>query len=1355
MYRTRVSVPAAVASFLASLALLFLSSLEHSRSIRPSSLINTYVLLSLLLDIPQARTLWLRSGPRSVPGIFTAGVIAKVVIGYLEARSKKRSLFPQYRVHAPEALVSLYDRTTLWWLNPLFWLGYKSFLTVENLYTIDEDLGSEAVEERFASAWKEQSKGGNWPLLWATFRSVRLTVLSMVAPRFCFSALKLCQPLLIARITSILSEGLDSGNANGARGLIGAAALIYLGIAISTAMYQRQLHRMITKVRGVIVTAVYSRLLELDSSKLSDQNALTLISADLNRISLCLQTVDNLFATPVEIGVAIYLLRRQVGVSSIAPVAISILISVVSFFNSNIAIPMQKKWLAAVSERVAFISSALGFPKGIKMLGLTDYLAERIQSMRVAELVEYAHYRKYVTWRNLFAHIPMAFAPPLTLMMFTLIEGGKALNPSNAFASLALVALLTEPIQNLIHAVPQFQTALASIQRVQIFLLLDRENRPNFIQDHMDTGNTTNIENYFELRERTLRTNDCTDNLLCMQNVTVSLGTEPREVLHNINLGLKRNALHLLVGPVGSGKSVLLKSIVGDIAPTAGVRYLNQAVHGIAYCAQDSWIPNDTIRAIVIGNTGDIDLVWYNTVLSACALKQDIAGLAQGDDTLVGTKGVTLSGGQRQRLALARAIYARKSLVIADDILSGLDAATSRHVFGAVFGATGLCRAHGMTVLMATHVHQYLTQADHIVILDEGRIAEQGSFEKLISSEGYLRDFKPRGVPFEITDSSDDVVETSPNKPAAAPDKIDTAQQDLARKTGDMSVYSYYFKSIGWPLMFLIVLSEVGFAFGTKFPDLWVRRWSEAEASGSSRHSLGFWIGIFFLIAFVGCASVFANIWIMLIHAVPRSSAKLHHQLLNAVMHATYSFLTKTDSGVTLNRFSNDMSMIETALAGSLMQFMGSAAICLGSAALIASGADYAAVTMPFVALVLYLIQRFYLRTSRQLRFLELEAQAPLLSHCSETLAGVTTIRAFGWQRQSHEKCLRLLDRSQRAAYLQFCIQRWLNFVLALVTAAVAVVVVAMALTVPSTSSAGAIGVSLLGILSFSGTLASVVEFWTSLETSLGAVARCKNFEKTTPSEDMPGETSLPPSTWPQTGKLEIKNTSASYDDNTESVLRSISLSVGAGEKVGICGRSGSGKSSLLLTLFRLLGHSVGSIEVDGIELSTLPRQVIRERFCALPQETITFPGTISLNLDTRKTKSNIEIETALERVGLKEAVARHGGLETDISVFNFSQGQLQLFAVARALLRKSKLLVVDEMTSSVDSMTEQKVLQVIREEFEDSTVIAVAHRLKTIVDFDKIVVMDDGRVVEVGTPAELLARDDGAFKSMWESSGH
>ncbi|CRG88497.1 hypothetical protein PISL3812_05528 [Talaromyces islandicus] len=1231
--------------------------------------------------------------------------------------------------------------TILWWLNPLLLKGYSSIISVNGLLRIDNSLSSEGVEQRVYPHWMNRSPTAKRPLLSAIRKALQPEILTAAILRLFLSIFKLLQPLLIGRVTSWLSQ--DRSDVNYGYGLIGATFLVYIGMALINAMAKRQFDRFSTKLRGTFISVIHSKSLVLPAGQLNNGEVLTLISNDVNRVCDSLEQIFELLSTPLEVIVAIYLLEREIGIICIAPVAFSLAISLVSFLNSKRSIPLQKTWLSTIQERIAYTAAVLSCPKSFKMLGLTRKLRDRVQELRLVELEKYAHYRKFVTFRNVFAAIPDNIAPILTMVLFTLIHGSNALSSSITFTSLSLISLLTIPIQEIIFAVPRSITAIASIDRIEAFLLLDggkftlSTDSPLMRQhevDGVELAAVVALTDHPSLR---------------LEGVTVRLGNENKTILNEISLTIFPGTLNFIVGPVGSGKSTLLHTIIGDIPLAQGRRIL--ATKDIGFCSQEPWLPNETVEKIITGQS-ELDYQWFVTVVQACALTIDISTLSAGKETVIGNKGVSLSGGQKQRLALARALYSRKKLLVLDDILSGLDAKLAKHVVDHVLGPEGLCKKYGMTVVMATHTVQHLYYADRIIALEHGGKAEEQSlFEALNSQDGYTHNLKLSEKQQQNQQEDEMNVPMDQSEPVITRNIENDANQELARRTGDSTVYRYYARSLGWKFASFIVFSAIVFAFSNKFPQLWLQWWSESEISGDERHPLGVWIGVYVSIGALAVSFLFSQIWVMLVWSVPKSSAKLHQQLLDSVMNAPYSFFVYTDSGETLNRFANDMSLIELQLADAVMHTQNGACLCIASAIFIAAGARYVGVIMPFLVILLYLLQKFYLRTSRQLRFLDLETQAPLLTHCQETSAGVTTIRAFGWQESAHRTCLDLLDRSQRPYYLMLCIQRWLNLVLGLTAAVIATLVVALAMTLHGTASAGSVGLSLLNILTFNSQLSQLILDCTSLETSLGAVARCKNFEASTPSEHQECETTNPPSEWPSAGQLTLSNLTASYTEGRSPVLKNISLSISAGTKVGICGRSGSGKSSLLLALFRMLEVSSGQIEVDGVDLAILPRDTIRTRITALPQDTLSVPGSVRFNLDPLEICTPETLSKALIKVGLSDIIDERGGIDGNMSDLGLSQGELQLFAVARALLRPSKLLIVDEMTSAVDAETEKRMLDIIRAEFKESTVVAVAHRLRTVADFDMIIVMDAGEIVEYGSPAELLSNNYGTFKAMWQ----
>lgn len=453
------------------------------------------------------------------------------------------------------------------------------------------------------------------------------------------------------------------------------------------------------------------------------------------------------------------------------------------------------------------------------------------------------------------------------------------------------------------------------------------------------------------------------------------------------------------------------------------------------------------------------------------------------------------------------------------------------------------------------------------------------------------------------------------------------------------------------------------------------------------------------------------------------------------------------------------MTLIDHDLPYAVIDFVLALSTTLMSAVLMCLSAGYFAATIPPVLLLMWLLQKYYLRTSRQLRFLDLEAKSPLFSQFIETLSGLVTIRAFGWESTFEEQNLRLLDASQKPYYLLFCIQRWLELALDLIVTGLAVVLMVLIVKLRGSAGAGFVGLAILNVITFSQALSQVLQNWTNLETSIGAISRIRTFVNTTADENRSEEVQPLPcgkfSCWPPLGKIEFQNVSAFYQSTGESkpAVRNLTLSITAGEKIGICGRSGSGKSSLLATLFRMLELAPDScITIDGVDITQVPRQGLRAALNAIPQEPFFVRGTVRANADPESAYSTEEVAAALGRVELWDLVKSKGGLDAELDANFFSHGQRQLFCLARALVRGGKVVVLDEATSNVDVICDALMQRVIREQFAECTVLAVAHRLDTILDFDRVAVMRDGELVEFDAPKALLSRRS-AFKELYESA--
>ncbi|KAK0701168.1 P-loop containing nucleoside triphosphate hydrolase protein [Apiosordaria backusii] len=1056
----------------------------------------------------------------------------------------------------------------------------------------------------------------------------------------------------------------------------------------------------------------------------------------------------------------------------------------------NFIVSRQAMWLEAIEKRISATSAMLSSMKGVKMCGLKDTLMASMQKLRVDELRISKRFRKLIIWNMVFAYVTQVFAPVLTFAIFSVRArdtGDRTLDTARVFTALSLFALLSEPLASLVMSLATFLGSVGSFSRIQNFLQSDERQDPRKRDPHMSSS-----EHSLDMALPIVDVEKPSPHAIVIDQADFGWDIEKSPILSDISLSVPWRQLTMVVGPVGCGKSVLLQSILGEVPSLSGSVHLGST--SVAYCSQDPWHMNGTIKEAILG-TAEYDPKWYAKVLRACALGRDLKELPNGDSSRIGSGGIALSGGQSQRIALARAVYARREIVILDDVLSGLDTSTENHVFHSLFGEKGIFTERKSTVLLVSSSVKRLPYAGYVVCLDpSGTVSAQGTFDELHSAgTGYVSTFSlpsradwnfraeddnfsddeitdvDRPKELHETDSGTSVSKSSrerasrsrsPERGTSSSPELQTDEEidaintlDSGRQTGDVQIYMYYIKSVGvWPTL-IFIFGIVAFVFCISFPTVWVQWWA-AENEIRPNDNLGYWIGLYAMFGGIAILGLIVGCWQMIIKMVPLSGEKFHLALLKTVLSAPMSFFVKTDTGVTMNRFSQDLQLIDMELPIAALNTFTTFILCIAQMALIGVGSIYAAISFPIVLITLYLVQKFYLRTSRQIRLIDIETKAPLYSLFEESLRGIATIRAFGWQDALEKKNHTLLNRSMKPFYLMYAVQRWLTLVLDLLVAAIAVLLIILVVHLRGTVAAGGVGLALLNVIQFSQSVKLLVTFWTTLETQIGSVARIKSFTSTAvPSEDLPGEDQTPPSNWPQKGAIEIKNFTAAYNEgDSDPVLKDITLSIAAGEKVAVCGRTGSGKTCLVSSLFRMTSTHSGSISIDGVDTSTIPREDVRRRLVGVPQHPFLLKGSVRLNADPLGQATDAQIQTALQEVKVWDIVHKSGGLDADIDALNLSQGQKQLFCLARAIVRPGNILVLDEATSTLDGKTEEMVQRLIRRKFCDYTILAVAHRLDTIMDFDKVVVLDKGKVVEFDSPWKLVEEEGegGMFKKLW-----
>ncbi|KAF4770080.1 hypothetical protein HAV15_011453 [Penicillium sp. str.  len=1322
---------------LAAVTMLPLSIFEHTRTPRPSMLLMGFLLLTLLFDAAQSRTLYLSSAlstERAYSNLFTTAVAIKVVVLLLESQQKSRWIDWDKKEHSPEETSGIFSLGVFFWLNRLFLSGYKNVLTINDLYPLDGAMDPTRLHEKFSRHLDvTKMKGDKYGLTKVLMRTLMGPLLLPIIPRFALFGFSFAQPLFIEGLLNYLSH--DKLDYNVGYGFIGASFFIYSGIVVSWAFHRYYHHRMRTMLRSILVTETFMTATKARIGTNDDSAALTLMSTDIERIRIGFRQLHDIWASLIQVGLCAWMLYTQLGVVFVAPIGMVILCFLGLVVLMNFIGTAQRRWMSLVQKRVGLTATVIASMKNLKISGLSSSVRTFVQKLRVEELTAGVQYRKIYIGAALLGFIPLLISPALTFA-FT----QSKLDSSKVFTSLSFLTLMTQPLSQIFQTIPEVISALACIGRIQAFM--ECETREDFRK----------VTASFEKSEKDLLDLESSSGFEAVIENGRFGWEQDKFVLQDINAKVPKSSLTLVVGPIGSGKSTLCKALLGEIPFHQGAATLRTSPTYVGFCDQAAFVMNGTIKENIVGfSPANEDR--YTQVIEATALAFDLNTLPQGDET-------------------NHALYTCKPTSLFSTTSSAAwDADTEEQVFRKVFGPEGLLRRRQTTVVLCTHSIRHLQAADYIIALGDGGISEQGTFDRLMASDGYVHRLGLKASSESETASERSITETSAQESSLPVDKIKAAKvvvtpnPDASRQVGDGTVYKQYMKSMGWLLAGSAVFFSCLWGFFLNFSTIWLTYWVKDVNSQSPKHSSAYWAGIYALLQVCALISLFllgCSIWIV---SIKRAGANLHDDILKTLFRAPLRFFTETDIGVTTNLFSQDLNLIDTELPDATVSTLFSITQVIGQMAVMLTASPYLAVTFPFLAALLYVLQKFYLRTSRQLRLLDLEAKSPLYTHFLDIVRGITTLRAFGFIREDVQKNARLLTSSQRPSCLLLMIQEWLNVVLDVVVMILAVALTTFAVRFHSNSAFA--GAALYSLLSFGENLAGIVLFWTKLETSLGAIARLKTFNETVTPEDRDEEDIDAPEQWPQCGVVELKGVSARYsaeeqnDETTSLALRNIQLTINSREKIAICGRTGSGKSSLVALLLKLLdplSTTAENVIIDDLPLHRLNRSVLRQRIIAVPQEAVFLPdgSTVQNNLDVAEEATVEECKGVLESVGLWEFVEKRGGLDAAMNASSFSAGQRQLLSFGRALLRRSVrerkfgaagqlggILLLDEVSSSVDQQTERIMRETIRTEFKSYTVIAVSHRLDMIMDFDRVVVMDTGEIVEVGNPA-MLAQEAG-----------
>ncbi|KAH0349062.1 P-loop containing nucleoside triphosphate hydrolase protein, partial [Aureobasidium melanogenum] len=1049
------------------------------------------------------------------------------------------------------------------------------------------------------------------------------------------------------------------------------ALVVYVGQAkILSSRYQHKLNCLKVMTRATLVELIYEKTLSMSAAAYNDYSAITLMSTDVDALTNVSEMFHEAWAQVLEVIVGMGLLAKQIGWLCLVPLPL--------IYARNLR-PKQLAWNKATQDRINRVVSVVGEIKTIKMLGLGNVVRDQIGCLRQTEIDASKDMRWIAVLANASANALGLFTPAITIILFAAISQSN-IDAETAYTTLAILLLVTHPANMIMTIVPRAIASLASFQRLQ-----DLINKPHY----QDTRGCLQHE-----EATTLVDAGCASEVAVeLKDVELKFPGSTTPILENINLRINRGSIVVCTGPTGVGKSLLGLAIVGEVKPFKGS--ISVVSRRIGLCTQLPWLPGQCISEIITGlsrATGMHNDIWYQRVLDACHIDDGIllSPAAKGH--------ARLSGGQRQRVALARAVHQRHEILVLDDPFSALDQRTQERVMVNLLAPGGLLRNSHTVVFLITNAPAACSLADRILLLKHDRIEFDGDWSNFRT----LSDSSSEG-PFVDDDEAkfDDQKKAAFVSVEESKLVIKKDELDIDRRSHDASVYQYYLQSVGAMDMLALLGCTALYSFFSAFPHYWLKWWTQAGATKDIFYMLGYLI-----CSTIAWASTSSMLWVNFIKLAPRSGAVLHNNLLSTVLGAPLSFFVDKDTGAIVNRFGQDIQVIDRDLPSALAALCTQIFKLLMQCSLLLASQRLLLFALPIYGFLVYIIQKVYLRTARQLRYLDLESRSAVYSSFLETVEGLVTIRAFGWQQQYLTRNTRSLDLSQRAFYLFLCLQRWLNVVLDLAVAVVAIIVIGLAVFYSTENPSADVGIALNMVLVTNTTLLRLIESWTTLEVSVGAAARLKELEDRVPNEEHLAIETTVPRNWPSAGSLALRDVRVCHGDRV--ILSNVELDVQPGAKVFICGETGSGKSTLLMALLRLCPVQHGSVQVDGVEIAQAAPSIIRERcFIVVPQDAF-FQPDISLrsNIDPMDHHWTEEITQALQQLHLwsrfqDASTGCHDQDNEDSRVLALplscfpplSAGQTQLLSLARSVLRaryqvrqgRKPIILLDEPTANLD----------------------------------------------------------------------
>ncbi|KAI4466022.1 atp-binding cassette sub-family c [Holotrichia oblita] len=1113
------------------------------------------------------------------------------------------------------------------------------------------------------------------------------------------------------------------------------------------------------KVRAACCAIVYRKALKLSNTALGQTasgQVVNLLSNDVSRFDIVSIFIHHMWLAPTSALIVTYLLWREAGLAGIIGIIPVFLVVPLQSYTGKLSAKYRKQTAYKTDERVRLMDEIISGVQVIKMYAWEKPFAKLIKHARRLELriiTKLSYVRALFMTFNLFTTRVALFC---TLLTMTLLYN-EPITAAKVFVFMSYYNIISQTMSSMfVRGIAEVAELFVSIRRIQNFMLNDEFIDVTKINNNLGSPPPNNIA-------------------ISMKNTTASWSPDSSEhALDNMTLTVERGQTVGIIGPVGSGKSSFLHAVLGELHLISGDMMVNGSV---SYASQEPWVFAATIRQnIVFGQ--EYNRHRYNDVVKVCALDKDFKQFSHGDMTIVGDRGASLSGGQKARINLARAVYRNADIYLLDDPLSAVDVHVSKHLYEQCIN--GYLK-HKTTILVTHQVH-HLKNASNILILDNGSIGAQGTFYELANSDIHYAqllnkepdaDQTPQIIEEELEkekdrekdklrDSTRNLRKMSTRSKTLSlssatsessivesimleEDKIDTKdyQEDTSRGKVKGSLFLQYMLAGGNIFVVIIVFSLYSLAqAAASGVDYFVSYWTNVEELRNAHTMPNFTefangnetvaaiIARQELMSTEVCIYIYAGLIVSLfVIALSRSmlfykvamiaSENLHNNMFMNVIYTSMRFFDLNPSGRILNRFSKDMGAVDELLPKAILDAGQIMLLMLGSLILVAVINYMFLIPVAVIACVFLFLRVVFLRSSKNIKRLEGMMRSPVFTHLNATLQGLTTIRAYGAQ-----EILKMeFDKHQDLHTSAWVI-------------------------------GGEVGLAITQSTALTGLVQWGMRQSAEVANQLMSVERLLEYSYL-PEEKQPRIPINPPKEWPQNGRVLFRKMGLRYSEDTPLVLKNLNFSIEPKEKVGIVGRTGAGKSSLITALFRLATVE-GDIDIDGIDTSELSLQLLRSKISIIPQDPVLFSGTLRYNLDPFDEYTDAQLYRALDEVELKDPANIINKLENRVMDRgkNYSVGQRQLICLARAIIRNNKVLMLDEATANVDPQTDALIQKTIRQKFADCTVLTVAHRLNTIMDSDKVLVMDAGTMVEFDHPHTLLQDPNSRFFHMIAETG-